>query len=133
MSDCIFCKIVKGGSPVYKIYEDDFALAFLNINPVSSGHSLVISKEHFSHLDEVSDEILEKLSLAIKKTVKILQEKLGVKDYNIIQNNGEIAGQEISHIHFHIIPRFKDDGLEFWPAASVTSEELIAVYNKIKN
>ncbi len=130
---CVFCKIIKGDLPAYKIYEDDYTLAFLDNSPLNEGHTLVVTKEHFSCFDEIGDQVLKNVFLALKKTIKILQEKLDIKDYNIIQNNGRIAGQQVFHVHFHILPRLESDGLDYWPEGSASVEELERVYNKIKN
>ncbi|NCD00893.1 HIT family protein [bacterium] len=133
MSDCIFCKIIKGEITAYKIYEDENSLSFLDRAPVNEGHVLVISKEHSSCVEDLSDEALKNLSLAIKKTVKILKDKLGIEACNIIQNNGKVAGQEIFHVHFHIIPRLENDGLKLWPSGDVDDKKLLEIYKKIKN
>ena len=108
-SDCIFCRIVKGEIPCYKIYEDRNFLAFLDINPINKGHVLVLSKEHYKNIFEIPDEKLSEIIVLIKKLLKTLNKAGFGEEYNIIQNNGKTAGQDIFHIHFHLIPRIKDD------------------------
>lgn len=112
---CIFCKIVAGELPSYKIYEDEKTLAFLDIKPTTSGHTLVITKTHYANLEEISEADLTALTLATKKVGALLKEKLGVPGYNMSSNNDPVAGQEIPHIHFHLIPRHEGDGLVNWP------------------
>ena len=112
---CIFCKIIAGEIPCHKVYEDDKVLAFLDIKPLNLGHTLVIPKKHYENLEEINEEELTALTLAVKKIGRLVKEKLGVAGYNISENNGEVAGQEIMHLHFHIIPRQEGDGLGPWP------------------
>ena len=108
--DCIFCKIIEGDLPSYKIYEDKRALAFLDINPVSKGHIVVVPKEHYLNMFDVPPDILKDLVVVSQKLAKISTEALGIKGYNFTVNNGRVAGQVIDHLHFHIIPReFKDN------------------------
>lgn len=111
---CVFCEIVKGDIPADKIYEDDYVLAFLDIKPHNPGHTLVIPKKHYQNLEEIDEDSLAKLILAVKKVALMMKDKLGVLGYNVIENNNLIAGQVVPHIHFHIIPRYKNDGLRFF-------------------
>jgi len=129
--DCIFCKIVAGDIPSYKVYEDENCLAFLDIDPASIGHTLVIPKKHFSNLNDILDEKLSSLILSVKKVAKILQDKLGVKDYQILQNNGRGAGQEVFHIHFHVIPREINDGQPHFNHYKYKEGEMSELINKI--
>jgi histidine triad (HIT) family protein len=109
MSDCIFCKIINKEVPSDIIYEDDNTLAFLDIQPSSKGHTLVIPKTHIETLDELSDEEAKNLMLTVKKiTNSILKSNKGC---NILQNNKEAAGQVVPHVHFHVVPRKQGDGL----------------------
>ncbi len=112
MEDCIFCKIVKGEIPSTKIYENDNFLAILNVNPISEGHCLVISKKHFETLLDLPQTLGQELLDCIKKTAMKLIEKYNAEGFNVFNNNKEVAGQMIKHIHFHIIPRKKGDGLK---------------------
>lgn len=104
--DCIFCKMVKGEIPVYKIYEDEKVLAFLDINPDSDGHTLIIPKEHFTDLDDIDLDTLTSINQASKKIKKLLEKKLGCIGLSLLQNNG--CAQEVKHYHMHLKPYYKD-------------------------
>ncbi|MFA6307580.1 MAG: HIT family protein [Patescibacteria group bacterium] len=132
MEDCIFCKIVKGELPSYKVYEDEDTLAFLDIYPTTHGHTLVIPKEHFKDMEEIPEEILQRLILTVKKIGKSLKESLAIEAYNICENNGQVAGQVVPHIHFHLIPRYKDDNLKPWPQTNYPEGKAEEILNKIK-
>ncbi len=123
MSDCIFCKIVKEKISAYKIYEDDKTLAFLDIAPVTPGHSLIIPKKHFVNLEEIPQKDLSDLILVVKKVGRAIKDRLAVKGYNVNVNNDPVAGQIIPHLHFHIIPRHKGDSLELWPQGEYNEGE----------
>ena len=131
MSDCIFCKIVAGDIPSHKVYEDDKVLAFLDIAPVSHGHTLVIPKKHFANLEEIDDNTLSDLVRAVKKVALILKEKLGVQGYNVIENNDPVAGQIVPHIHFHLIPRSENDGLKHWNQREYRDGEIDDIMSKL--
>lgn len=103
--NCIFCQIIKGESHAYKIYEDDMILSFLDINPISHGHTLVITKRHESRLENLPKEHSNALFQAVRKLVGPIQKAAGAPSANIGINNGREAGQIIQHIHVHIIPR----------------------------
>lgn len=133
MNDCIFCKIVKGELPSYKIYEDDNFFAFLDINPVSLGHSLLVPKKHYKNLYELPDETLKKIMPLIKKLAIAIKKGVNADGVNIIMNNDGAAGQIVPHAHFHIIPRFADDGLRHWPGKPYPNKEEPAIISeKIK-
>lgn len=109
MDSCIFCKIVSGEIPSKKIYEDDFLIAFLDINPMSFCHTILIPKKHFLNLEETDDQYLSKILIASKKIVKFLKNNIfEIKGFNYLSNQEKIAGQEINHFHFHIIPKYKE-------------------------
>lgn len=112
MNDCVFCKIIKGEIPSTGIYEDEAVKVFLNINPASRGHLLVIPKEHFENVLDCPDEILSHIIKISKKIAKLAKEKLGADAINIANNSGKEAGQEVFHLHFHVVPRYKDDGMK---------------------
>jgi len=112
--DCIFCKIIKGELPSYKIYEDDKILAFLDINPINKGHALVVPKEHYENTLETPDELLAHMAVVVKKISKAVMATTGAQACNIGINNGAESGQIVFHTHWHIMPRFKDDGYELW-------------------
>src|SRR5680860_576806 len=109
---CIFCKIIAGEAPCYKVYEDEHVLAFLDINPVNPGHTLVVSKKHFSNIEEADDETLCQVIKAIKKIGFSLKKNLAVPGYNVQANNDPAAGQVVAHLHFHVTPRYLDDCLK---------------------
>lgn len=108
--DCLFCKIASGEIPSYKIFEDSFTLAFLDINPISRGHTVVIPKVHFSSFTEMKPEDAALLFSSVNKVTKALLETIDAPAANIGLNNGEIAGQAVPHVHVHIIPRYENDG-----------------------
>ena len=107
--DCIFCKIVYGEIPSYTIYENEAVKAFLDIQPISEGHALIIPKKHYSNLYEMDEEILKKIEKASQEVGKLLKEKLNCQGITRIQNNE--YGQEVKHYHMHIIPRYEGDGI----------------------
>lgn len=109
MNDCIFCKIVRGDIPCYKVYEDDDVLAFLDISQTTKGHTLVICKEHFKNLLYVPKDILAKVMGAAQKIAQAQVASLGAKGVNIINNTNEIAGQTVMHFHVHVIPRYTNE------------------------
>ena len=100
--DCIFCKIINGEIPCYKVYEDDKVLCFLDINPIANGHTLVIPKEHTLDITTIDNDTLIHVYSIASKIAKVYEEKLGIKGYMLLQNNGE--EQEVKHYHLHIIP-----------------------------
>lgn len=111
--DCIFCKIVSGEIPSAKVYEDEDALVILDISPINKGHSLVLSKEHYTDIYDTPEELLLKLASITKKISLATKKSLACDGINIVQNNERTAGQLVFHIHFHIIPRFSHDGIRF--------------------
>jgi len=127
--NCIFCKIIKGKIPAYKVYEDDFVLAFLDIYPASKGHTLVVPKKHVTRLKDLSDEELAKFWRGVKKVIEKI-EKLS-SDYNIVINQGTLAGQEIPHLHVHIIPRYGKEKLFCETRYKLNEEEAKEVLEKI--
>ncbi|MDP3991207.1 MAG: HIT family protein [Candidatus Nealsonbacteria bacterium] len=113
MSDCIFCKIVKGEVPSAKVYEDEHSFAFLDIMPAVKGHTLVIPKTHYEAFLDIPKLKLQALISAVQKVTKAVVKSTGSAGYKIEMFNGEIAGQGVFHAHFHIIPRDKNDSIEF--------------------
>jgi len=108
--DCIFCKLANGDIPTNTIYEDSDFRVFLDAAPATKGHCLIVPKEHFDNLEELSDDVASKVFPLAKKMMKLLKEKLGWDGFNVVQNNGEVAGQTVFHFHTHLIPRYIDDG-----------------------
>lgn len=109
MTDCIFCKIISGDIPSYKIYEDDETLAFLDITQTTKGHTLVIPKNHVRNVLEMTPDEAATLFSKVPVIATNLVEKLGASGLNILQNNEVIAGQTVFHAHVHLIPRFSED------------------------
>ena len=105
-NDCIFCAIADGEIPSFKVYEDDLVVAYLDINPFTEGHALVIPKAHFAGLLDTPDETLAAVVVRVKKVATHLKAALPCDGFNILQNNGEAAGQTVKHVHFHIVPRY---------------------------
>jgi histidine triad (HIT) family protein len=133
MEDCIFCKIIAGKIPAAKVYEDDTAISFLDILPANKGHCLVIPKKHHETLLDIPDEELAALIKTVKKVTKALSLSIGNGSFNIIMNNGKIAGQLVNHAHIHIIPRFKGDRLRIkWSHKKYMDKEMQNVQEKIK-
>lgn len=124
MEDCIFCKIIKGEIPSYKIYEDEKVYVFLDIHPWSRGHCLVLPKKHTRDILETDTETLTDVILTVQKISALVKEKLGAAGINILQNNNRIAGQEVDHIHFHIIPRYKDGSLQISHSTDYVGNDL---------
>jgi histidine triad (HIT) family protein len=110
-NNTIFDKILDGEIPCHRIYEDEHVLAFLDIGPLSKGHTLVIPKERKAYLHELSDETTAAIGRALPRICRAVMRATGATAYNLLQNNGENAGQVVMHVHFHIIPRRGDDGL----------------------
>jgi len=131
MTDCIFCKIVSKEIPSEIVFEDEHTMAFLDIRPVAKGHTLVIPKQHFRDILDTDDGVLAEVIVTCKKVGKAIMEATGAQGYNTGSNNGAAAGQEVFHMHFHLIPRHNKDGLKTWthhesePAARVELAEKI--------
>ena len=131
--DCIFCKIIHGEIPSVKIYEDENVVAFLDIYPINPGHTLVVPKRHVEYLHELKDDEAAALINAVKKLAPRIVEAMGADGYNVVTNNGRVAGQVIFHVHFHIVPRFRDDNCRFDCERSKPSmEELEKVGEQIR-
>lgn len=105
--DCIFCKIIDGEIPSYKLFEDDKCICILNINPDAPGHSLIIPKKHYIDISDIDLDTMSHINLVSKKIVYSLKEKLNVPGFKVLQNNG--IEQEIKHYHVHIIPVYEDE------------------------
>ena len=130
--DCVFCKIVAGEVPATKIYEDDVVLAFLDIGPISDGHTLVISKQHVEKLHECPAELLGQVGSHLGKIAKAVASAMSSEGYNVLCNNGRAAGQLVDHLHFHIIPRNSGDGVfQRWPSYKYPEGEVEKIADKI--
>ncbi len=109
--DCLFCKIVNGDIPCTKVYENDKVLSFMDINPMSNGHLLVIPKNHGITIDELPESDFLAVMAATKKIAEAVKKALNPDGMNILQLNGKAANQVVPHLHVHIVPRWSDDGL----------------------
>ena len=109
VDDCIFCKIAKGEIPSTTIYEDDDFKVMLDINPASKGHAVILPKNHAANIFELEDEDAEKIFKVARKCAAAMMEVLHCYGINILQNNGEAAGQKVFHLHIHLIPRYNGD------------------------
>jgi histidine triad (HIT) family protein len=112
MNECVFCKIIKGEIPSFKIFENDRIFSFLDINPLTKGHALVISKKHYENIFDIPEDELKEIISIAKKLAGKIKEKLNADGVNLMNASGEVAEQSVPHFHLHIIPRYKNDGLE---------------------
>ena len=129
MPDCIFCKIVAGEIPAFKVYEDGDTIAFLDINPSAVGHTLVVPKRHARDVFEIDDVSLKAVAATAKLIAGKIRSVLGA-DVTILQNNGRVAGQAIDHMHVHVIPRRAGDRLPFAHIGPHASPEALADVQK---
>lgn len=132
MSDCLFCKIIAGEIPSVKVYEDEYVLAFLDINPVKAGHTLVVPKNHAPDIAESTNEDLSRVMAAVRMLAPKIKDVVGADGYNVTTNVGAAAGQSVFHTHLHIIPRYQNDDLLMWPHEGATDEEREAMGVKIR-
>ena len=132
MEDCIFCKIANGEIPTKTLYEDADFRVILDLGPATKGHALILPKEHAANLYELPDETAGKVLVLAKRMALTMREKLHCDGLNLVQNNGEVAGQTVSHFHLHLIPRYKGDGQQInWVPGKPTQEELEEVKMEI--
>ncbi len=130
--DCIFCKIAAGEIPSKTLYEDEKFRVILDLGPATKGHSLILPKDHAANLYELQEETAADAMKLAKKMALLIREKLHCDGLNLIQNNGETAGQTVQHFHLHLIPRYKGDGQRInWVPSEPTQEELEAVRKEI--
>ncbi len=120
--ECVFCKIINKEIPAEILYEDKYVIVFLDINPISKGHSLVVPKKHFESLEDVDDKYLKKIITRIKKVSSILIKAVNKEGFNLLLNNKKAAGQLINHLHFHIIPRSLGDNVNLENSKYIYSE-----------
>ena len=131
-ADCIFCKIANGEIPSKTIYEDDRFRAILDLGPATKGHTLILPKEHADNLYELPEETAAALLPTVKVVAEKLKSRLGCEGLNLVQNNGEIAGQTVMHFHLHMIPRYENDGQKIlWNPGEPSAEELDATLKQI--
>lgn len=131
---CIFCKIANGEIPSSTLYEDDDFRVILDLGPATKGHALVLPKEHYANLCELDDSVASKALIVAKKVGTAMMKSLGCAGFNIVQNNGEAAGQTVMHFHIHIVPRY-DGGAKVicWEPGETTPEDMAEVVAKVKS
>ena len=131
--ETVFDKILAGDIPCHRVYEDEHVLAFLDVGPLSPGHTLVIPKERKAFLHELSDEAAAAIGRVLPRLARAILSATGADAYNILQNNGSAAHQVVMHVHFHIIPRIGDRGLGIgWQAGSLGDDEAKELQARIK-
>lgn len=131
-NDCIFCKIANGEIPSKTVYEDEMFRAILDLGPATKGHTLILPKEHADNLFELSEETAKAVLPVAKKIAAKLQANLKCDGLNLVQNNGEVAGQTVMHFHLHMIPRYEGDGQKIgWVPGEPTQDELEATKEQI--
>ena len=131
MENCIFCKIIRKEIPSKILYEDETVIAFLDISPAFDGHTLVIPKKHYENIFETPEKELEKINTTCKEIALMLKQKLGAQAVNILNSSGKPAGQEVFHIHYHVIPRREGDGLNLSFKNESKKSDLEEVYKKL--
>ncbi len=132
MDDCLFCKIIKREIPSSKLYETENVLAFLDIAPVHKGHALVVPKKHCMNILDIDENNLTEVAKAVKKVALAVKKATNADAITVTSNNEKAAGQVVMHYHIHIIPRFKDDGLELWPQGKYEENEMDEYKKKIE-
>ena len=131
--NCIFCKLANGEIPTNKIYEDDDFTVIMDASPATKGHSLILPKEHYANLYEIPDEIAAKVFPLVKKLVSHMTEVLKCDGFNVLQNNGETAGQTVFHFHMHLIPRYEGKAqILTWSNETFSDEEMKEICSSLK-
>lgn len=130
MKDCLFCKIINGDIPCYKVYEDDTILAFLDVNPDSDGHTLIVPKTHYKDINDIPNDVLIHVYEVARKLSKLLQERLNCDGISLLQNNGSV--QEVKHYHLHLKPYYSNN-----PSAKLVKDktkihDVESIYEKLK-
>ena len=126
--NCIFCKIANGEIPSTTLYEDEDFRVILDLGPATRGHALLLPKNHFANLFELDDENAQKAILVAKKMAGKMKDALGADGFNLVQNNGEAAGQTVFHFHMHLIPRYENDNAGIlWEPGETTPEDMAEV------
>ena len=132
MNDCIFCKIASGEIPCMKVYEDNFTLAFMDIAKDVDGHILVVPKKHFKNILDCDEETLYAVMKTVRTVSNHLTEQCGFDGVNLLNASDESAGQSVPHLHIHIIPRKRNDGIDAWPRFEGAREDIQTVFEKVK-
>lgn len=118
MSDCIFCKIVRGEIPARIVYENEKVIAFLDVNPISKGHLLIIPKKHFENIFDIEEDYLKGIITSAKELAKKLKKNLNADGINMLHASGKSAQQSVFHFHIHLVPRYNRDKLDTWPRSN---------------
>lgn len=133
MDGCVFCKMVAGEIPVAKVYEDDAVFAFLDIGPISDGHTLVIPKDHCTRIHECAPDVLANMTARLGKIARAVMTAVHADGYNVLSNNGPAAGQVVDHLHFHVVPRKTGDGVfTEWPSYRYKPGQIEKLATKIR-
>lgn len=132
MPDCIFCKIIRGELPTHKVYEDDKTFAFLDIQPINPGHTLVVPKKHAVDIFEIEESEWDTVMRTVRKISHALEQALNPTGINLAMNNRSGAGQVVFHAHVHVMPRFPNDGHELWKGAPYEKGAAEDVAEKIR-
>ena len=123
--DCIFCKLANGVFATRSIYEDEDFNVILDLAPATKGHALILPKQHSYNIYDLPDDTAAKVFVLAKKLAQMMTERLGCEGFNIVQNNGTVAGQTVFHFHLHLIPRYADDQQKIgWNPQEMSAEEL---------
>jgi len=133
MSECIFCKIINREIPANIVYENDMILAFLDINPINRGHTLIVPKKHYRDVYDITEDYLKEVAVVAKKISRAVKRGLRAEGVNILHASGEAAQQSVFHFHLHLVPRCKDDGLNTWPRSEYKEEDLGVVAEEIRS
>ena len=132
--DCIFCKLANGEIPTATLYEDDEFRVILDQGPATKGHALILPKQHFANIYEISDEIAAKAMILGKKMATAMTKALHSDGFNLVQNNGEVAGQTVFHFHMHLIPRYqnaKNNDILMWSHENFSDEEMAQIRDSL--
>ena len=131
MNDCVFCKIIQGDIPADKVYENDKIIAFLDIQPINKGHTLIVPKKHFADFLDTPEDVLCEMMTSAKKIAAAAVKAVDADGFNIGINTKPAAGQIVMHMHLHVMPRFNNDGLKHWPGKTLTKEEFTKIRDQI--
>lgn len=133
MADCIFCKIANGDIPSATLYEDDQFRVILDLGPASRGHALILPKEHYANIYEIPEELAGSAMVLAKKMASVMTAALECTGFNLVQNNGQAAGQTVFHFHMHLIPRYDNDEVRLgWKMGELTEADREEILSKIK-
>ena len=132
--DCIFCKIINGEIPCYKLAENERAIAFLDIMPVTKGHFLIVPKKHYEFAEEAPPELMANIMSLAVSLASAAKKSLNFDGVNFLVNSGRRAGQVVPHVHLHVIPRYEDDAIHWpWPAGNLSQEQADELIKSIRN